>query len=43
MSTTTSSVAIEDITGLQERSALANMVANQAFWVSIAVALSGQA
>ncbi len=39
MSTTTSSVAIEDITGLQERSALANMVANQAFWVSIAVAL----
>ncbi len=39
MSTTTSSVAIEDVTSLQERSALANVIANQAFWVSVAVAL----
>jgi ribose transport system permease protein len=38
MSTGTS-VAIEDITGIRERSLVEALLANQAFWVSVAVAL----
>ena len=33
------SVAIEDVTAIKERSLIATILANQAFWVSVAVAL----
>ena len=34
-----SSVAIEDVTGLSERTLFQRTLANQAFWVTVAVAL----
>jgi ribose transport system permease protein len=39
MSSGSTSVAIEDVTGIRERSLVATVLANQAFWVSVAVAL----
>ena len=34
-----SSIAIEDVTGLSERTVFQRTLANQAFWVTVAVAL----
>jgi ribose transport system permease protein len=39
MSTSSTSVAIEDVTGIRERSWVAGILSNQAFWVLVAVAL----
>jgi len=36
---TSNSVAIDDFTGIKERSWIAGLLANQAFWVTVAVAL----
>ncbi|MGI9336353.1 MAG: ABC transporter permease [Gammaproteobacteria bacterium] len=39
MSTTTTSIDISDVTGIRESSSVSRLLANQAFWVTVAVTL----